>query len=141
MSHRRTPVVALAIVAALLLAACGGGGGGTAAAHGLELPGGVESELPMPEDASIQAAVEPEEGVVSIVFSPGMTYGEARDFYVDALDGSDWTIVDESIGEADEGEVGSTWSLEGHGVEVNISLTGFGGDSATNVTGSLIVEE
>ena len=140
MSRRRVLLVALALVAALLLAACGGGGA-TAAAHDLELPGGVESELPMPAEASIQAAVEPEEGVVSVVFSPGTTYGEARDFFVDALDGSDWTVVDEHVGEADEGEVGSTWRLEGHGVEVYVSLTGFGGDGATNVTGSVIVEE
>lgn len=141
MSHRRALSLALALAATLLFAACGGGGGETADAHDLELPEGVESELPMPADASVMSAQEPEEGTVVVVFNPGSTYGEARDFYIDALEGSDWTVVDEFIGEAEDGEVSSNWSVEGHAVEVVISLTGFGGDGATNVTGSILVEQ
>lgn len=141
MQPRHSLIAGLSLLTALTLTACGGAGGETADAHDLALPGDLASEVPMPAEASIQTSVEPEPGIVSVVFSPGMPYGEARDFFADALDGSDWTIIDENLREADEGEVSSNWTLEGHGVEVWLSLTGFGGDDASMVSGSLIVEE
>ena len=130
---------ALLLATVLALSGCGGGAD-TADAHDVDLPEGVESALPMPSEASIRAVQEVEPGTVSMVFSPGMRFGEAAGFFSDAFAADDdWTVISEDVDDGD-GEVGAQWDVEGHGVEVTVSLTGFGGQTATNVSGVAIVE-
>ncbi len=96
------------------------GGEATAAAHDLEFPDGVESEVPFPPDATIRTVAHPEEDAVSVVFDPEMEVAEAVDFFSDKLSSGGWTLTDEDVAELDVG-VRSTWRAEGHGMSLYIN--------------------
>ena len=96
------------------------GGQDTAAAHDLEFPGGVESEVPFPPDATIRTVVHPEEDAVSVVFDPQMEVEEAVDFFSDKLSSGGWTLTEEDVAELDVG-VRATWRAEGHGMSLYVN--------------------
>lgn len=139
------PSLLLLLVSAFVVAlftGCGGGAGGaTLSAHDIELPGGVESVIPFPADASVRTHMDLEEDGHSIVFSPGLTWPEAVSFFSDGLASGEWTVTNESLPEREEGERTARWSAEGHGVSLNIEVTAFGGRNGFNMNGFMMVTE
>ncbi|WP_280772072.1 hypothetical protein [Salipaludibacillus daqingensis] len=131
----------LFLVSILGLTGCGNGSSTeTAEAHDLELPNGIESKLPLPAEASINFQNE-EDGTYSLMFRPGIDYPDGIDFFSDGFSSDGWTIQDEDIPETNEGERTADWGVSGHGVELNVSLTAFGGEDGSNMSGFIVINE
>ncbi|MBU9713061.1 hypothetical protein [Evansella tamaricis] len=125
-------------VASLLFISGCGGSKETASDHGLELPNGVESHLPLPAEAHI--AFQHEDGnTYSIMYQPGVSYPDAIEFFSERLSTDGWTLVSEDIPDRTEGERTAGWEAEGHGVEVTVTLTAFGGPDGFNMTGFIMI--
>jgi hypothetical protein len=125
----------------VLASGCNGGGGQTADAHELELPNGAEAHIPMPSDASIRTHLDLDENGHSVVFSPGITWPDAIDFFSENLKSGEWNLIDEEIPDREEGERTASWRAEGYGVQVTIEITAFGGRQGSNMSGWMLVEE
>ncbi|WP_139349779.1 hypothetical protein [Thioalkalivibrio denitrificans] len=154
MTSRRTPtpfhIFALVALAALLTAACGGNGnaestaaeGGipTAADRGLELPDGLASVLPVPEGLN-PGSVQHYDPEITFTVRLSDTLREVHEDFTQGITEHGWEVMHaDPLPEADEGEVGVGYRLEGHGVQVSISFTVFGGtDSSFNGRGSYII--
>lgn len=130
----------LSALSLLLIAGCSTSSSETVAAHDLELPKGVESEVPLPADASIMVHSQ-QDDYYSILYSPGVSYPEAVAFFSDKLSSNGWTLIEEEIPEREEGERMASWKAEGYGVELTVTLTAFGGAEGSNMTGFIMIEE
>lgn len=136
LAHR---IIRLLPVLFLFLAGGCGAQGDTAAAHGLNLPAGAESVVPLPGGAAIVMA-ESAEGSAVVLFRPGLNWPESVDFFSTGLQRGGWSLEEESIPELNQGERTAAWRARGHGVRVTINVTAFGGPEGSNMSGVLMVE-
>lgn len=119
----------------LLIVGCSGGEKGTLASLDVDLSNGMESEIPIPDEASIKTSME-EDGVDIIMFNPGGSFREAEDFYIKELPERGWDVTSETIETDEEGEVESYWTAEKDGKTLNVTVSGFGGkDSEQMISG------
>lgn len=134
------PILSLLVALSLALApsACGAPGD-TAAGHGLSLPAGSESVVPIPAGAAIVMS-ETAEGSAVVLFRPGLNWPESVEFFSGAFERGGWTLEEEDIPELDQGERTAAWRARGHGVRVTVNVTAFGGPEGANMSGVLMVE-
>ncbi|TVR66100.1 MAG: hypothetical protein EA422_02690 [Gemmatimonadales bacterium] len=123
----------------LIISAGCGAAGDTAAGHGLSLPEGSESVVPLPAEAAIVMAEATEETAV-VLFRPGLTWPESVAFFTQGFAGRGWTLDEQEIPELDQGERTAAWRARGHGVRVVVNVTAFGGPEGANLSGVLMVE-
>lgn len=102
--------------------------------------GGIESKIPFPSEGTIGLTHEGDD-FTSILFRPGLSFREAVAFFDESFPQHGWSV---SAGgyrsEPDEdGEVTVEWNLEGHDKNLKVDLSAFGGWSAPNPRGSLVI--
>ncbi len=114
-------------------------GGSTLAGHGVELPDGLAAKIPFPAEANVRTKMVRDDTHI-IMYSPGLSYPDALAFFSESLHNSDWTIDSEYIPERKEGERESRWQLSGHGAEVSVSVSAFGGEQGFNMSGIVSVK-
>jgi len=132
-------IVRLLPIFFLFLAGACGAQADSAAAHGLSLPAGAESVVPLPGDAAIVMAETAEASAV-VLFRPGLNWPESVDFFSSRFQRGGWSLDEESIPELNQGERTAAWRARGHGVRVTVNITAFGGPEGSNMSGVLMVE-
>lgn len=137
--HRfsRAPAILVPMLV-LALGACGGAGS-NAADHGVELPDDLASVLPMPAEASIMTTMA-QDDIQIVMFRPGLAWPEVLEFFSKNLPAADWEVAEEQIPEDERGERTAKWRATGHGWDLDISITAFGGRSGMNMTGHVTLE-
>jgi len=93
--------------------------------YDVQVDDALATAIPFPENARIRTAVE-RDGEHSIVFSSDLTYSELVEFYAERTKTGDWEIKNESIKEEGEHMTESKWRLEGHGVDLHITVSNIG---------------
>ena len=142
MRRQFATTVILAVCVLAVTAGCGSGNSAGASLADFEtrVPDSIARHVPLPEGASVRMHMTRDEQMI-VMFSPGVSWPEALAFFSNALDRGGWTLESESLPEYSEGEREANWSARGHGHQLSVVITAFGGEQGFNMTGLLMLQE
>ena len=110
----------------------------TAATHGIELPGETASLFPFPAGVTVGG----QRTILTthyVNFTFAAPWPEVLEFFSTRLARDGWEIVSEDLPEQAQGPRLATWRVNGHGVDVSLTLETFGGQDGQNSVGVLQV--
>jgi hypothetical protein len=136
-----SPIVA-GILVLVLASGCGAGSeAGTSLANfDTRIPDNIARHVPLPEGANVRMSMIQDERMI-VMFSPGVSWPETLSFMSENLPAHGWAIEREDLPERTEGEREARWVARGHGHEMTVSITAFGGEQGFNMTGHMMLEE